>query len=289
MTAALCPGIYEPVDSKNAQHIIDSCRILCDGCPSLLATVLQSRFIADHSPFYWALTGIEAVSKANAVPPFLSQLIGACGDLSVDIQQEIVGALLTIDNDRLYQLLQPSLPHVSGNGAAVEASFTYSAATVTAMTHHGKAKISFSIPQFFDRLLVDGEIVLPAGLANGKSSSLVHKTQCELFKSGSLWTLKAEAVVEPSSSRPATWQFVLTERRTKYPRHPYEGTDSEIRTLQRDVLIDVCRADGNGELTLIFYLLIRTRTHFGLLKKVTYACLVVRDLIKALRRLPKCE
>lgn len=174
MKASLCPGLFETVYASDAQRIMTECLQHCNGDNRVLAGVLQSKFIAGHSPFYWTLTGEKGVASFIMLPPLLSRFLGVCRTLSSDVQEEILEGLYKIDNDTLYQQLRTYLPAIYRPPAA-HTSFQYSAPSVVGRSHdeyrHGYdrncAKITFNIPQLFDRLLIDQEVTLPSCMANG--------------------------------------------------------------------------------------------------------------------------
>jgi hypothetical protein len=172
MKATLSPGLFELVDAATSQRIISSCITHCDGSSDVLAKVLQTKFIADHSAFYWVLAGSTGVKDLATAPPLLEELLKACGPLSEEIQDEIIDALFKLNSDTLFRKLGKSLPCISGPTVA-EPAFEYQPATATGYTpnHQGFAHLSFNIPQFFDRLLVDQEVVLPPCLSNGENAA----------------------------------------------------------------------------------------------------------------------
>ena len=180
MKATLCPGLFETVYASDAHRIMAECLKYCDGDKRILAGVLQSKFVADHSPFYWTLAGEKSIASSRVLPPLLLKFLGICKTLAQDVQEEILEVLYKIDNDTLYQQLRIYLPSIY-TPPTERPSFQYSAPSVAGSTHTERyfgqgrypnyAMISFNIPQLFDRLLIDQEITLPSCLANGMELS----------------------------------------------------------------------------------------------------------------------
>lgn len=165
MKTALCPGLFELTDFEASRHIINNCITHCDNSRDVLAKVLQSKFIADRSPFYWVLAGSDSAARHLKIPPLLTMFLEVCTSLSEETQEEITDVLLKINQDTLLKQLCARLPHICGF-AMIDVDFNQ--ATVVGGTGSAAAYISFTIPQFFDRLLINHEIVLAPCISNGE-------------------------------------------------------------------------------------------------------------------------
>ncbi|KAJ3501468.1 hypothetical protein NMY22_g18919 [Coprinellus aureogranulatus] len=206
MKAALCPGLFETVNSKVAQDIIAACKAHCDGSDEILSRVLQTKFIANHSPLYWALAGVKgAAAGTTQIPPILTELLLVSGKLSAEIQEEILDPLIQNDNDALFQLLQVHLPGICIRPIETDNAFDYRPAMVSRqISAPGTVRFNFNIPQFFDRITI-----YPA-----RSTRLIGDA------SGSLWTLTAaltDAGPSTTHSVNSNWGFIVSEISTQNP------------------------------------------------------------------------
>ncbi|TEB23752.1 hypothetical protein FA13DRAFT_1739734 [Coprinellus micaceus] len=238
MKATLCPGLFETVYAQDAQRIMTECLKHCGGDKRILAGVLQSKFVADHSPFYWTLAGVKSVASSRLLPPLLSKFLGICKSLSPDVQEEILDVLYKMDNDALYQQLRTYLPAIYTPQTA-RSNFQYSAPSVAGSSdkewsygqYRDYAKITFNIPQLFDRLLIDQEVTLPSCLANE-----------------SVWVMKASQVANPSGG--LGWQLQITEvhRRKERKKQPAEQCPPWYH-YSKEVTVEIRDVVGQGGLS----------------------------------------
>ncbi|TEB32281.1 hypothetical protein FA13DRAFT_294168 [Coprinellus micaceus] len=139
-----------------------------------------------------------------------------CTSLSEETQEEIMDVLLKINQDTLLKQLCARLPHIP----MVNADFNQ--ATVLDGTASAAAYILFTIPQFFDRLLINHEIVLSPCISNE-----------------SLWAIKAKMNAKTPSSQ-LRWLFEVTEIRTR--KHDPIG-----RTHYRSICVNIPEVGGDGK------------------------------------------
>ncbi|KAF6748946.1 hypothetical protein DFP72DRAFT_915100 [Ephemerocybe angulata] len=208
MKAVLCRGLYEPglrLPHK-AERIVAQCLQLCDGSKDLLSAVLQEKFIAERSPFYWAVAGTRVRSPSLSYSSLhysyalLWALLEAAGEISMEIQQDILDALYRTENNALYQAIQGKLSLVTGlphpDMSSTVPVGKLGETTVTKLQGSPtKHQIDFHATQFFDGLLVNSEVTFRSFLAND-----------------SLWTLRAVSLPRPGAQ---SWHFELTEVRSK--------------------------------------------------------------------------
>ncbi|KAF5333114.1 hypothetical protein D9611_002844 [Ephemerocybe angulata] len=204
MKAALCPGLYEPkgISREESRNVLANCLALCDGNRDILSAVLQEKFIAQHSPFYWATAGAEVgnLPRSQDRYPLLFKFFEAMtGEISVETQEDILQALYRTERDSLYRDIQAMLPSISAPYSHIS---SVPNSTMTIAVHprgypNNQYRIDFRATKFFDRLLVDSKITFQSFLA-----------------SGSLWSLQAVSEDTSQSQGPQSWHFELTEFRS---------------------------------------------------------------------------
>lgn len=164
LTAVLCNGLFSPIDGSAVLQIVRECLDLYAGSKEALGQVLQTRFIGGHTPFYWIIVNLSEKERAQServCPPLLSKLIEVCGNLLKLAQEDIVRGLLEFNDDGLFQIIKPSLiPIVDHRSSALQDHRpTYKFLRTEAPEN--EFAFSFSIPRFYDHILIDREVVVP--------------------------------------------------------------------------------------------------------------------------------
>lgn len=164
LTVVLCDGLFSPVDTDAAYRIIRECLDLCAGSKEALGQVLQTRFIAGHTPFYWIIVNLSEEERAQserACPPLLSKLIEVCGDLLKLAQDDIVQGLLEFSDDALFQIIKPNLTWITDHRSSAFQDHRPTYKFLKTEPSENEFALSFSIPRFYDQILIDKEIVVP--------------------------------------------------------------------------------------------------------------------------------
>ena len=128
-----------------------------------MSEVLQTRFFVDHTPFYWIIIGHHT---PTGVPPLLEQLLEASPELTVDAQEDIMDGLRRQYDSDIYDAVKGKLVHIQTRPISSTSFLGEKAGRVTVRAETAKLMngsqhsqvISFSIPRFFDRIIVDGEL-----------------------------------------------------------------------------------------------------------------------------------
>ncbi|KAF6748947.1 hypothetical protein DFP72DRAFT_551903 [Ephemerocybe angulata] len=245
MKAALCPGLYEPkgISREESRNVLANCLALCDGNRDILSAVLQEKFIAQHSPFYWAANGAEVGNYRRSQDryPLLFKLFEALtGELSADTQEDILQALYRTERDALYGDIQAMLTSISPPYSDISSipNSTIAISVHNPSKPYTQYRIDFRITKFFDRLLVDSEITFRSFLA-----------------SGSLWTLRAVSEAEPQSQGPQSWHLELTEFRSSELEATYNpllilAYGGTVYSKARSVKLWINPADGSQEVAM---------------------------------------
>ncbi|TEB19052.1 hypothetical protein FA13DRAFT_491426 [Coprinellus micaceus] len=191
LKTALSDGLFssDPTDEASATQVIDECVKICGGLSETLSEILQTPFLASHTPFYWAIVNHDHnISESRVtLPPLLSKLLDLCvpqiqveggqrhlnreRSLNLATQADIVRAFFVEYNSDLYRAVQPYISRSSVGGCKAGSEVlsikpredegddgprvvvsSYVAENVE------KATIEFRIPKFFNRLLVDEKI-----------------------------------------------------------------------------------------------------------------------------------
>ncbi|KAJ3495298.1 hypothetical protein NMY22_g19955 [Coprinellus aureogranulatus] len=212
VVAVFCDGIFSYANEQAATQIMDRSLRLCQSDQGTLAGILEAKFFAKHTPFYW--TVVNRHSRPG-IPPLLEKLFKLCPQLSAGTREDIVQGLMIDCDNRLYREIQSrvasfsDLPETSffrGNDEQPSIEVTQNSGLA--------AKATFCIPLFFDRLLLDGEVRLT------------------FVAMGSMWLLRAvldsqtnQQTNQPTDD-PSTWYFKLTE---KHSIRTYNTVDRKFR------------------------------------------------------------
>lgn len=162
LTGVLCDGMFSYADEEKATQIITECLKLCDGSKDTLSQVLQTKYVSNHSPFFWVIANLpisKQTESPRTVPPLLTKFLEICSDLLDDTQNDIVQGLFITSDDALYQLVRPTLPTFATpipksffQGEGDQPEYKVSSGTGSSF------ELDFKIPRFYDRIIIDKEI-----------------------------------------------------------------------------------------------------------------------------------
>ncbi|TEB28517.1 hypothetical protein FA13DRAFT_1735660, partial [Coprinellus micaceus] len=196
LTATFCDAMFSYPDQATIDKVVEESLRLCGGSEDILSAVLQTKFFAGHTPFYWAIVNKDP--KQAGVPPLLERLLSICSN-TVDetAQADMMWGLLGLkdSDDSLYQQIKTYLG--TSSPVSIASFFRDKAQQPTARAVGGGGfgcVVNFCIPLLFDRLVLDKEVCLT------------------FIAMGSLWHLRAIA----ACSGDWTWHFHLTEVKSKY-------------------------------------------------------------------------
>ncbi|KAJ2919947.1 hypothetical protein MD484_g479, partial [Candolleomyces efflorescens] len=165
LTATLCDGLFSYADTDTATRIINQSLTHCGGSRAILSQVIQTQFIAGHTPFYWVVANAPKAEKSGpqyTIPPLLDQFLELCeDDLLKETKRDLMDGLLVASNDALYRLIRSKLTFLGGPTAS---SFfqdesdqpVYKVSPSSDRSFY--FELAFNIPRFYDRILIDGEI-----------------------------------------------------------------------------------------------------------------------------------
>lgn len=161
LRAAFCDGIFVYADEATATRIIEDSTKICGVSHDTLSQVLQTKFFAEHTPFYWAIIS----RRSNpGTPPLLTKLFETCAlPLTKEAQEDIMAAFYACYDSDLYLEIKNKLPdvplHVTHSPSYFEREDERPILTAI-LEGDSSTRVEFTIPRFFDRLVVDNEIVL---------------------------------------------------------------------------------------------------------------------------------
>lgn len=166
--AALCDGVFAYADEDTAKRIMEEILKICGGSADTLSEVVQKTIILDHTPFHWTLS--DKFSQ-SAVPPLFAKLVLACDKLLPVTQDEIMKIVQARFDSRLcanikdkiealsiFELSNESFFKDEKDRPTVTASPSYKTQDVYKGTRTLTQTVTYDIPKFFDRLIVDEEI-----------------------------------------------------------------------------------------------------------------------------------
>jgi hypothetical protein len=103
LVVTFCDGIFSYADERTASQIIDESLKLCGGNKDVLAQVVQTKFFAGHTPFYWLLVNRHSKPKT---PPFLEKLFQLCKDVASETLEDMTKGLPHRLDDDLYKIVK---------------------------------------------------------------------------------------------------------------------------------------------------------------------------------------
>ncbi|KAJ3504012.1 hypothetical protein NMY22_g18059 [Coprinellus aureogranulatus] len=206
LEAALSGGIFTYVDGGASVKILNECLKICGGSDETLSELLQTKFLIDHTAFYWAI--VNRPHSKRGVPPFLVQLLSACEELNQETQEDIFDAFHRNYESDLYIAVRQELAGIVTHNP-YNTSFFQSADDRPRVAMEPRVRInlshtydpeairfSFHIPKFFNRMLVEEQIVLnlPAAiLGNQVLFSLTAIFEPGALRTGRCCTFKVKA------------------------------------------------------------------------------------------------
>lgn len=161
MRTAFCDGIFVYADEATATRIIEESTKICGASHDTLSHVLQTKFFAKHTPFYWTI--ISRHSNPDT-PPLLTKLFEACAlPLTKETQEDILAAFYACYDSDLYLDIKDKLPDVPSHVPYYPSSFDRAderPILTAALEANSSTRVKFAIPRFLNRLVVDDAIVL---------------------------------------------------------------------------------------------------------------------------------
>ena len=165
LKAAFCDGLFSLASGEEAKLIMDECSIICGGSQEALSEVLQTKFFLDHTPFYWILISHHV---SSGVPPLLEELLEVVQELTLAAQEDIMEGIRRQFNSDLYNAVRGRLTHMETPPISSVSFLGEKAGQVTIKARAGRLMqyskhtqvMDITIPRFFDRLIVDGELSL---------------------------------------------------------------------------------------------------------------------------------
>lgn len=158
LMATFCDGIFSYADEEKAGQIINESLKICNGDTDALAEVVQTKFFAGHTPFYWLLVNRHSKPKA---PPLLEGLFRLCKHVTPATLEDMTEGLPCRLPDDLPKIVKRFLtPFCLSSITSFYRDDRQPTASVSPSPGSSvcDAKLEFSIPLFFDRLLVDQEV-----------------------------------------------------------------------------------------------------------------------------------
>ncbi|KAF5338479.1 hypothetical protein D9611_013305 [Ephemerocybe angulata] len=218
LAAVFCDGLFSVADEATASLIISKSLSLCDS-ESVLCQLIQTKFFSGHTPFYWAI--VNSGESGSGMPPLLVQMLDMCEELNEQTQIDMAWAFCVQSNDEIFQNVKGKLPAVVGAPATsfFEDEEKQPIIKLTQSNASGLS-VSFDIPKFFDRIVVD------KGVSHYFTGA------------GGVWCLRAVIVNDTLSKPSREWCFELVEfyskRTNVQPRVP--GSHPMVR--QVDLVFD---------------------------------------------------
>lgn len=161
LTRVLCDGMFSYADEEKASQITTECLKLCDGSKETLSQVLRTKYVFNHSPFFWVVANLPITKQTDlprTVPPLLTKFFEICGDLN-ETENDVVQGLFITSDDGLYQLLRSKFPTFA---TPISKSFFQGEGDqpqYKVSTESGSSfELDFNIPRFFDRIVIDKAI-----------------------------------------------------------------------------------------------------------------------------------
>ncbi|KAF9524749.1 hypothetical protein CPB83DRAFT_773328 [Crepidotus variabilis] len=154
--------------SPAAIGILKSCADACNTHEVSLSEILQTKFIEEHTPFYWAIVkrlpdGHQDIEDSQG-PDLLSALISYASPLNRDTIREIRLACLATSDQKLFQRLRlsPDFHAVSGvEQMLLGVRLPLDEVEVADVSPDGGAfAMDFVVPHFHKRMVVSKEIDL---------------------------------------------------------------------------------------------------------------------------------
>ena len=157
LVVTFCDGIFSYADEHMAGQIIDQSLKLCGGDKDVLTQVVQAKFFAGHTPFYWLIVNRHSKPKT---PPLLEKLFQLRKGVASETLEDMTKGLPNRLDDDLYKIVKqyvtpfcpPSTPSFFHDANQKPA------AKVKPDSSNCDGQLEFSVPLFFDRVLVDGEV-----------------------------------------------------------------------------------------------------------------------------------
>jgi hypothetical protein len=214
LVATFCDGVFSYADEDKAGQIIDESLKICGCDTNILAQVVQTKFFAGHTPFYWLLVNRHSKPKA---PPLLEKLFRLCKHVAPTTLEDMTDGLPHRLDDDLYKIVKRFLTPfcLSSITSFFRDEDQQPAAKAAPNNSNCGGQLKLSIPLFFDRLLVDKEISFKF-VAMGKTFyQCIHNLRADYQTrsvTGNLWLLKAIVEDTSSSGNPEwAWHFELSE------------------------------------------------------------------------------
>ncbi|KAL0955454.1 hypothetical protein HGRIS_001696 [Hohenbuehelia grisea] len=158
----------QPADPASYHGILHSCSDACANYTLTLSSILQERYIEDHSPIYWAIVNRQPEededTSTDHVPDWLTTLLSFSIPLTEDTISEIRYACLTTSDQILFQRLRhaPAFSPLSGTDSMILGGEVPvdDIEVENVPGDEGSFAVNFGIVQFHKRMRISKQISL---------------------------------------------------------------------------------------------------------------------------------